>query len=130
MNLTSINLQQYLQQYHPDIAEEVYSRFKSIPCTPELIHHVHDHTLAIASETWQVQIISIAAALLLASPETIYTDCGIRRNSGIATMLGKQIGVSHQVISKKVERARHYYTHVSWVRDAVDQIVKEVRGNG
>lgn len=127
---TTVNLQQYLQQYHPDIAQEVYQRFKSLPCTPEIIKSVHAHTIPLASEHWQVQIISIAAALLLVSPETIYTDCGIRRNSGVATMLGKQIGVSHQVISKKVERARHYYTHVSWARDAVDQIVKEVKGNG
>ncbi|MCL7987748.1 hypothetical protein M8998_07340 [Sphingobacterium sp. lm-10] len=124
---TTINIQQYLQQYHPDIAKEVYSRFKSIPCTPEVIQQVHHHTIPHAHEHWQVQIISIAAALLLVSPETIYTDCGIRRNSGVATILGKQIGVSKQVISKKVERARHYYTHVSWAREAVDQIVKEVR---
>lgn len=128
MNLeaNTFNIQQYLQQYHPAIAEEVYQRFKSIPCTPNLIKSVHNHTVPLVGERWQVQIISIAAALILVSPETIFTDCGIRRSSGVATMLGNVLGVSKQLISKKVERARHYYTHVSWAKEAVDKIVKEV----
>lgn len=120
-------IQQYLSKRYPEIAKEVSSRFTSERCCDRLVDKVCRLALHATSEKWEHQVVSIAAVLLLCSPETIYVESTVRRNSGSASLLGKSLGISQQSVSQKVDRARHYYTHVGWCREAVDKIVKEVR---
>ena len=123
----AIHIQSYLADRYPEVAQEVALRFTSKKCNDRLVGRVCYLAMQATSENWEHQIVSIASVLLLCSPETIYVGCAVRRNSGATGLLAKKLGVSQPAISQKVDRARHYYTHVSWCREAVDNIVKEVR---
>ncbi len=125
--MTHIQIQTYLSEYHPAIAKEVEDRLRSQPCTSQVVASVLSRAASIETEPWQHRLIIIISTLLLCSPETIFTTCAVRK--GVASTLAKSLGVSQQAVSKKVEQARHYYTHLAAIREAVDKIVKEVRGN-
>lgn len=122
-----VHIYTFLEQNHPGIAKEVLDKFRSKKCNDRLVGRVCYLAFQATSENWEHQIVSIASVLLLCSPETIYVGCAVRRNSGATGLLAKKLGISQPAISQKVDRARHYYTHVAWCREAVDNIVKEVR---
>lgn len=126
--IASIHIHSYLSERYPDVAEEVLDKFRSMKCNPKVIRSVYNKAAEMMEERWEIQVVTIAASLLLCSPETILVNSAVRRSSGVATATGKVLGISQVSVSKKVDRARHYYTHVAWCRDAVDKIVKEVRG--
>ena len=126
--MTHIQIQTYLSEYHPAIAKEDEDRLRSQPCTTHVVDSVLSRARILDTEPWQHRLIVIISTFLLCSPETIFTTCAVRK--GVASTLARSLGVSQQAVSKKVEQARHYYAHVLAIRETVDKIVKEVRGNG
>lgn len=127
MIIAAESIQAFLDVHHPVVGKEVRDKLQHIPCTEELSQAVVASSQRIVSDKWQAQLIAISSLLLLCSPETIHTSRGVRRSSGVATLAAKALGISQQCVSRKIERAVHYYTHIGWCRDAVDSIVKEVR---
>ena len=116
----------YLRENHPDILVEAKSKLLSSPTSRTVFSQMHSRARKIVQDDWQVKLVTITAALLYSSPETLYSAMPIR--NGVAKTLGCVLDVTKQAVSKKLDQARHYYTHVAWCRDAVDKIVKEVRG--
>ncbi|MGJ1420467.1 hypothetical protein ACR79T_12640 [Sphingobacterium spiritivorum] len=125
MIASTIHIQSYLATHYPDVAEEIITKLTSIKCNPKLVRKIS--SLATAEEHWEYQLKTIAAVLVLCSPETIHTKSKVR--NGIAVSISNVLGVSRQAVCHKVDRARHYYLNVARVREAVDYIVKEVRGD-
>lgn len=119
-------LEDYLNQFHPEVYSEIKERLSSQPCNDELAELVHSKATSYTNERWQIQLITIAAILALCSPETLYVGCRVRL--GVGKSLSVALGVSQQRVSQKFLSASHYYKNISWCRDAVDSIVKEVRG--
>lgn len=124
------SIQNYLSIHHPTIAVEVNSKLQYIPCSMTLAQKVSTDAAIAVSDKWKAHLVTISTLLVLCSPETIHANSSVKRNSGVATLAGKALGISQQCVSRKIERAVHYYTHVGWCRIAVDNIVKEVRGEG
>lgn len=126
--ILSTHLHSYLAVHYPDIADEATERLSSVKCNPKLVRAVSSLAANHSSETWEFQITTIASVLVLCSPETIHAKSKVR--NGIAVALSKVLGISRQAVCQKVDRSRHYYLRVGWCREAVNKIVKEVRGNG
>ena len=120
-----IAVEEYLNQFHPGVYQEVLDRLKSIPCNNKLTEEVFKKASDYRKEKWQVQLITIASVLALCSPETLYV--GSRVKLGVGKSLSYALGVSQQRVSQKFISASHYYRNVNWCRECVDNIVKEVR---
>lgn len=125
MIASTAHIQSYLAAHYPAVAEEISTKLTSVKCNPKLIRKVSQ--LATADEQWEYQLKTIAAVLILCSPETIHASSKVR--NGIAVAISNVLGISRQAVCQKVDRARHYYFNMARVNEAVDKIVKEVRGN-
>jgi len=121
-----IAVEEYLNQFHPGIYQEVVYRLNSIPCSKEITQSVYTSASSLCEERWEIQLVTIAATLALCSPETLHVGCRVRL--GVGKLLSVALGVSQQRVSQKFVTASHYYRNISWCREAVDNIVKEVRG--
>lgn len=125
MIVSTNHIQSYLDIHYPAVAEEISIKLKSEKCNPKLVRKVS--SLVTAEEHWEFQLKTIATVLILCSPETIHAKSKVR--NGIAMAISKILGISRQAVCHKVDRARHYYLNVARVREAVNYIVKEVRGD-
>lgn len=121
-----IAIEEYLNQFHPGVFKEINERLSSIPCHDGVTNAIYNKACAIRSERWEIQLITIAATLALCSPETLYVGCRVRL--GVAKSISEVLEISQQRVSQKFESASHYYRNINWCREAVDSIVKEVRG--
>ncbi len=126
--INSVAIETYLNQFHPSVFKEISERLSSIPCEYALIKTIYIKAKSSRQEKWELQLITIAATLALCSPETLYV--GSRVRLGVAKTLAEILEVSQQRVSQKFESASHYYKNISWCRESVDKIVREVRENG
>lgn len=124
--VTPFVITNYLNLFHPNILEEMQRKMSAIECTPHVLEKVINLSCANFTDKWERRMVLIASCLLLFTPETIYANCLVRK--GVASKIAESLGVSQQAVSKQVAQSRYYYSRTPWCREAVDKIVKEVRG--
>lgn len=121
-------INEYLNQFHPEVYAEISDRLKSIPCDSKLANQVFTKANEMQDEVWKVQLLTIASVLALCSPETLYVGCRLRL--GVASTIAPVFGLSRQRVCQKIQSAAHYYKNINWCRDGVEQILKEVKEDG
>lgn len=114
----------YLDIFHPEILQKMQEQLSGIDCSPEAVRNIISQVQE--TENWKKRLIIIASSLVLFSPETILIGCTTRYP--VTKIVSQELGVSRPAISKNISQATYYYQRFDWCRNAVDKIVKEVRG--
>ncbi len=120
-------ISQYLLLKHPEVYNELAINLKSKPCSLNQLIKIHSFSNQISDDPFYQRLYTICTSLILFSPETIHAEYRVK--SGVIKSLAEIMGVSKQALSSKISQSVHYYLNVARVREAVDYIVKEVRGD-
>lgn len=112
----------YFQHHFPEQYIKAVNEVQSAPIAINVLRNVYD---AIAPSDYK-SMYFICVCSLIYSPSTIKAGNYLR--VGLISELACILNVSKPAISRRLPSIRHYYNNVSWFRENVDKIVKEVRG--
>lgn len=112
----------YVKVNHPEVYQEIERELQADKVDMSIVNRL----LELIEPGYYRSMYFIACVILLYSPATIKARSTVA--VGVVGVIASSLNVGNTAISKRIPSVRQYYNNVSWFRDNVDRIVKEVRG--
>lgn len=87
---------------------------------------VHSMLIHRTEDNFRDYIIFVSSILKLYSPESLIAECKVR--NGVCNVMAEKLDISQQMVSYYVKHARHYYSNLTAVKNAVERIVEKFGG--
>jgi hypothetical protein len=128
--MSTITILRILESQNPKLVQKVRDLIVAPEPSEDVVRKIYAHCFLIhkSGDEFRDYVIFVSSILQLYSPETLIADCKVR--NGVCSVMAERLGVSQQMVSYYVKHARHYYSNLIAVREAVDRIVERFGGRG